>query len=410
MNARLLPCLAAFLVAPLLSLAEEPAGNALTNEKLDAIRAMVRTDTETSNADGSIRVSGDCLPFADKSVLLGFTGDLRGGLERILRARSAEDTERLQAVSFHGPRYRILLRGIPAEPTNRLASTSVSIRPYVPGQNYLPTLVATIENPTNQPDAHELGEELVDGLLRLKVLSFARPGIRPEPPARWFSAGLARAIETNARQGSYDAVRHDWFRGDVPMIPRLLAKDSAYPSADPDIAAQLVEFWLDAPDVPGRFRHLCEQLGTGTPWSGSLFLETAIGTKNPIEGDKAFDRWILDRQRTILSPGRTTPELIARTLVTMQLVPGWEGVPADFGDTPLPLDRLLDPKLKKIAPIIARNRESFVLRQAAGRGDAFRAAAQLYSEVLRSIAKGKPLRDAAKRLEEAKRAMTLSAE
>lgn len=393
-----------------LSLPAEPTDNALTNEKLDAIRALAETDPETSNADGSIRVAGECLPFADKSILLGFAGDLRDGLERVLRARGAEDGSRLQAVSFHGPRYRILLRGVPGDHTNLVASTSVSVRPYVPGQNYLPTLVATIENPANELDAHELGEELVDGLLRLKVLSYARPNVRPEPPARWFSVGLARAIETEARQQSYDALRHDWFRADLPPIPRLLAKDSSYPSADADIAAQLVEFWLDAPDIPARFRQLCEKLGAGTPWSGALFLETAIGSRNPIQGDKAFDRWILDRQKTILSPGRTTPELISRTLVTMQLFPGLEGVPADFGEAPVPLDRLLDPRLKTIAPTIARNRESFVLRQAAGRGDAFRAAAQLYSEVLRSIAKGKPMRNASQRLEEAKRAMTLSAE
>ena len=181
-------------------------------------------------------------------------------------------------------------------------------------------------------------------------------------------------------------------------------------SADPAVAAQLVAFWLSFPDPGRRLRTLCLRLAHGVPWSPELFFSTSVGDASPLAGDRAFDAWLYARTARILSVGVTTPSLVARTRVRMQIFPGRDGVPADWADAPQPLERLLEPDSAPWAPAVARELRAWILRQAAGRGDAYREAARLYAEFFSDVlAGGRRLRGASDRLSDARAALDASA-
>ena len=375
-------------------------------------RAVGSGAAETANADRTTIVSGDLLPYPDRVVLLGFVDDLRTALEGQLGARRAAP-ELVPAVSFRGPDFRVAVRAL-ADPdgTNAPASVRTSLRPRRSADSVLPAASLDVLNPANGLDPREFAETVVDDLLRLKVL-YAAParGVAPRPPPRWLAAGLARLADTAVRQGDFDETRALWFRAELPPLPELAAEDAPFPSAEPAVAAQLAAFWLSFPDPAARFRDLCRLLGSGVPWTPGLFLSTSLGTSDPLAGDRAFDAWLWGRVHHVLSPGATTPELVARTLVALQLFPGRDGVPADLADRPQPLERLLEPESAAWAPVAATELRLRILRLAAGRGDAYRAAVEEFADILADLARGgRRARRAAERLPAARDALTHSAD
>lgn len=406
--------LAAVLLPPLFAAAPFPGAGAEPGPvppppSLREIRRLVQPESETASADGRIRVRGDCLPFPDKVVLLGFLEDLRGALDDAFGLREAHDPDG-RSESFSCDAFRILLRAVvDADAPDAPASVSHRLDPSGPARE-APSLVVTVTNPANGLEPHRLAACVADGLLRLKVLAGRLPGVRPVPPPRWFGEGLARHVDPGGRQADCDAVRDDWFRARVPPSFDLLAADAPRTSADPAVAAQLVAFWLSFPDPGRRLRTLCLRLAHGVPWSPELFFSTSVGDASPLAGDRAFDAWLYARTARILSVGVTTPSLVARTRVRMQIFPGRDGVPADWADAPQPLERLLEPDSAPWAPAVARELRAWILRQAAGRGDAYREAARLYADFFSDVlAGGRRLRGASDRLSDARAALDASA-
>ena len=385
----------------------------LTPERIAEIRALARLEEETSNADQSVSVVGDCIPYADKTVLLNFTEDVRTVLERTLRAPAAKTVPDSRAVTFHGPQFKIRLYGKLSSPdaaTNGAPShIATKLTPYRLGRENLPTLTLTITNPGERLSPHELSYRLVDGMVRLKVLSYATPGKRPSPPAAWFTLGLTRSFDPQGRQPDYDAVRKLYFAGRLPPLASLTGENPAVTLANPELTTELASFWLSFPDVPARFRTLCTRLGQGEPWSDKLFLETSLGSDDRQQADRLFDLRMARRAADVLSLGVTTPEFAKRTAVSLQLFPGKYGVPADFADTPQPLELLLEPEAAQWAPQAARLLRAEALRAAAGRGDAFREAAEAIAEILHGISIGKPPENAARALQMAREQMLNSA-
>ena len=417
MNARLLSASAVFalFVSAAASAAEQPVSGADAAEraKIEKLRRLAAQGAaETANAGRTTVVTGEILPFADRTVLLGFVDDLRTALEGQLGARGA-GAEDAAAVSFRGPGFRVLVRasedlGGPGIP----ASVRTSLHPRRDASSVLPAAVVDVFNPADGLDSREFAENVVDAFLRLKILYSAVPGgAPPKPLPRWFSAGLSRLLDASVRQKDFDETRDLWFRAGLPVLPQMLAEDAPFPSAEPALAAQLAAFWLSFPEPAARFRELCRLLGSGVPWSAGLFLSTSAGPSDPLAGDRAFDAWMWGRVRHVLTPGDTTPELVSRTLVAMQLVPGRDGVPADFADRPQPLERLLEPENAAWAPAAATALRVKALRLAAGRGDAYRAAVEEFAAILADLAAGgRRARRAAGRLPAARDALTRSAE
>ncbi|MGN0844219.1 MAG: hypothetical protein ACI4QT_03250 [Kiritimatiellia bacterium] len=385
----------------------------LTPERIAEIRKLARLEEETSNSDQSICVAGDCIPYPDKTVLLNFTEDVRSVLERTLRAPAAKTVPDSQAVTFHGPQFKIRLYGRLSSPdaaTNGSPShIATKLTPYRIGHENLATLTLTITNPGERLSPHELSYRLVDGLVRLKVLSYATPAKRSSPPASWFTLGLTRSFDPQGRQPDYDAVRTLYFAGRLPPLASLVGENPAVTLANPELTTELAIFWLSFPDVPARFRTLCTRLGQGEPWSADLFLETSIGSTDRQKADRLFDLRMARRAADVLSLGVTTPEYAKRTAIALQLFPGKYGVPADFADTPQPLELLLEPETAKWAPQTARLLRAEALRAAAGRGDKFREAAEAIAEVLHGISIGKPPKNAARILQLAREQMLNSA-
>ena len=395
--------------------AQEAAGAAPEDEaaaRLERIRRIAAQGAaETPNADRTTVIAGEALPFADRSVLLGFVDGLRAELERQLGARRAS-AELLPAVSFRGPAFRILVRAArdDADP-DAPASIRLSIHPRRSPAAALPAAVIDISNPANDLDSREFATTVVHALLVLKAAYAAPEGKDVSIPPEWFAAGLARLMDPSVRQADYDAVRETWFRAALPTLPELAVPVFSYAEADPAVAAQVAAFWLSFPDPAARFRDLCARLGSGERWTSALFVETSLGAGDLPEGDRAFDAWLWGRDRHILSPGATTPELVARTLVDLQVFPGRDGVPADLADRPQPLERLAEPENAAWAPAAAEALRARILRRAAGRGDAFRAAAGEFAAILDDLPRGgRRARHALERLPAARAALTASAD
>ena len=418
------PALHALAVLPLLALAAparaessapapapSPAtvGATIDVSVVDQIRRLAQVESETASADGFIRVRGDCLPFPDKAALLGFLEDLRTALGEAFGRRNAPPADAPEA-DFAGPVFHILLRAV-VDPDATNAPASVSHRIDLSGPaNGGAALVVTITNPANGLEPHRLAACVTDGLLRLKVLERRANGLRPRPPPPWFAEGLARLLDPGLRQSDFDAVRDTWFRGRLPPSFDLLAKPSGPRSVDPAAAAQLVSFWLSFPHPERRLRTLSTRLAHGVPWSPELFFSTSLGDASALTGDRAFDAWLYGRVTHVLSLGVTTTSLVARTRIQMQVFPGRDGVPADWADVPQPLERLLEPDSAPWAASAARALRARILRQAAGRGDAYREAARQYADFFSDvIAGGRRLRGAADRLSDARAALDASA-
>ena len=381
---------------------EETPGR-LTDEQLDRVRALtVRSGAADSlrSSDGTIRVSGAILPHADRAALMGFVSDLRDALEAKLGARGASPEE-APAVSFRSDAFRILVRALP-DPggTNLSASVETALDPLRAGRDWQFPLVVTVRNPANGLDAHVLGERTVRGLLDLKVLSSAwaaagagrAPAADPVPFPAWFGAGLARSLDPATRQDDFDWVRDASAAGRLPPLAALLAADAPAPAASPALAAQLVEFWLSAPDRPRRFGALCAALASGGPWTPELFLSTSLGAArtDPAAAAADFSAWMEARSSRVLSPGETTGSLVVRTAAAMRLVPGKGGVPEGVSDGPMPLEKLLEPDAREWAPAAARHLKTEIYRGALGRGDAYRAACDLFAAYFDEAAKPKP--------------------
>ncbi|MBQ9727668.1 MAG: hypothetical protein IJV65_09215 [Kiritimatiellae bacterium] len=404
-----LPALAAVLAAALPAAAQEappPSGEErpvrLTDEQLERIRALyVRSGAADSlpSSDGTIRVSGATLPHADRAALMEFVSDLRDALETKLGARGASPAE-AAAVSFRTDDFRILVRAAPDPAgTNRPARVEIALDPNRAGRDWQHPLVATVWNPANDLDAHELGDGIVRGLLDLKVLSAAwdaadagrAPAADPVPFPAWFGSGLARSLDPATRQDDFDRVRDALASGRLPPLASLLAAD-APTAASPVLASQLVEFWLSRPGRPARFAALRDALAAGTPWSPRLFLSTCLGSAraDPAAAAADFAAWVQERATHVLSPGETTDSLVARTFAAMRLVPGRGGVPEGVSDGPMALERLLEPDTREWAPAAARALKADVLRLALGRGDAYREACDRFAAFFDEAARPNP--------------------
>ncbi|MBQ3811765.1 MAG: hypothetical protein II839_13225 [Kiritimatiellae bacterium] len=367
-------------------------------ERIARIAMGVGTNVVLRSSDDGVRVLAPDLPPADRAVLLGFATDLRDALEAKLGVRGASPDEARHA-SFRTDDCRLLVSCVAdAAGTNAPARIETRFDPHRPGRSWQIPLVATVSNPENGLDPHVLAERIVRGWIDLKVLTLAwsaagagRPAAAgPTPFPAWFGTGLARSLDPATRQADFDCVRDALFGGRVPPLPALLAADAPAPSADPALAAQLVEFWVSFPECPRRFGALCRALAGGRPWSPELFLATSIRKTDAFAADADFSAWMQRRASRILTPGETTDSFVGRTFVAMQLFPGRDGVPEGISDAPLPLERLLEPDAREWAPAAARALKAEILHRAIGRGDAFRAACDRFAAFFDEAAKPKP--------------------
>ena len=380
---------------------EAGAPAAVDREELERVARLamgIGTNAVLRSGDGAIRILAPDLSPADRAVLLDFAIDLRDALEAKLGVRGAPPDEARHA-TFRTDDCRLMISCV-ADPagTNAPARIETRLDPHRAGRNWQIPLVATVSNPENGLDPHDLAVRIVRGWIDLKVLTPAwaaadagRPaGHGPTPFPAWFAAGLARSLDPATRQEDFDRVRDALFRGRVPPLPALLAADAPAPAADPALAAQLVEFWLSFPDAPRRFGELCRALSEGRPWGAEPFLATSLRKADAFGADADFAAWMERRSSRILSPGETTGSLVSRTLAEMQLFPGRDGVPADFADAPQPLERLLEPEAREWAPAAARALKHAALRRAIGRGDAYRAACERFAAFFDEAARPRP--------------------
>ncbi len=396
---------------------------AVDREELERVARLamgIGTNSVLRSADGAIRILAPELAPADRAMLLGFATDLRDALEAKLGVRGASPDE-ARFASFRTDDCRLMVRCVADEAgTNAPARIATDLDPHRRGRSWQIPLVATVTNPANGLDPHVMAERIVRGWIDLKVLTPAwaaadaggPAGPGPTPFPAWFAAGLARSLDPATRQEDFDGVLDALLAGRLPSLPALLAADAPAPSADPALAAQLVEFWLSAPGSAGRFGRLCRALAAGRPWTPELFLAT-LGrpAEEPAAAGTAFADWMRARSFRILSPGETTGSLVARTFAEMRLVPGRDGVPEDFADEPQALERLLEPETREWAPAAALSLRATVLRRAIGRGDAYREACSRFADFFDEAARPSPdLGRAIRSLREARALLATAAE
>lgn len=354
------------------------------------VRARVRRLLEESggfsnaNSAGTFRVGGAGFSeYADRSVLLEFMGDVRLRVEASLPGLFPENCDAAVSLFASSP----AAEGGAQEGVAYVAAPSFSA-PVRRGAGFFAGARIDVENPGGGLDARAVAGRVVEALLGAAVATdaaSARAPRPPRPPARWFAAGLARTFDSAARQADYDATRGAWSRARLPPVSHLAGADSPWPDADPALAAELVSWWLSFPDPAGRWAALRGRLASGEPWTADLFFATGPGP-DAAAADKDWDAWLVSRRRMVLTPGVTTRAHVVRALAALDLVPGEDGVPADFADRPQPLARLFEPSARDWAPAAASAKLAELARLSAGRGDAFRAASQRLSALLARVA------------------------
>lgn len=328
-----------------------------------------------SNSDQTVRVSGEPLNSVDKQIIMQFAEDVRNRLQMLTDS------------SFTGEAYRLSIYAENAELDRPCVIETNLLSPKIGSQN-LPTIRISIMNPSKM-DARDLAREICDGYLSMKVLVHAQGSSHAEPPARWFTAGLARYLDTAPRQDDAERFLVKWQSAKLPPLWKLASINSPYASAHIDVAAQLVAYWLNFPDRGKRIDLLCRGLGAGDPWSPTLFVETSSGLVNVWKGDRDFDVWLLSRRDSVLVPGQTHREFTIRAYFALMLNPGEDGaaldVPANSPPTLL-VDRLDEAWSRPCA----RAKAARIMRLSAGRGTKFRKAAEKYAEFFDGVVRGEP--------------------
>lgn len=329
----------------------------------------------TSNSDQTVRVSGEAFNSVDKQIIMQFAEDVRSRLQMLTDS------------SFTGDAYRLSIYAEDAESDRPCSIEKQLISPEV-GLQRLPTIRISIINPSKM-DARELAREICDGYLSMNVLVCSQGSNHAEPPARWFTAGLARYLDTAVRQDDAENFLTQWQSAKLPPLWKLASINSPYPSAQIDVAAQLVAYWLDFPDRGKRMDLLCRALGAGDPWSPELFVETSSGILEMRKADRDFDVWLLGRRDNILAPGQTHREFMIRAYFSLVLNPGEDGAPVDVpanSSAALLVDRMGEGWTRSCARIKAER----IMRLSAGRGAKFRKAAEKYAEFFDGVIRGEP--------------------
>lgn len=347
------------------------AGVPINSERLersDGVRKMaerISVYDGISNIDETVRVSGKAFNSVDKQVIMGFVEDVRARLQMLL------------ATSFTGDSYRVLVSAEDSEADRPCVIEKQLMSPTL-GRQRLPTIRISITNPARL-DARDLAKELCDGFISMQVLALAGSETSPVSPASWFSSGLARYLDSDIRQDDAEDVLMRWRSARVPPLWVLATSHSAHPSADDEVAAQLAAYWLDFPDRADRFEALCRSLAAGRLWSPALFIETSSNLGNTLLADRDFDTWLLNRQDTVLTPGRTRSEFVVRAYYLLGLRPGVDGVPDDVSSN-ASLALLVERRNESWVRDYARAKSDRLMRLSAGRGDKFRKAAVTYAE------------------------------
>ncbi len=337
----------------------------------------------TVSADGFARVSGSAFNSADQQVIRGFITDIRSRLSAVT------------GVDFPLSEYRVWIIG---EKGDTLSSSAYNIA-LVPGALKFPnmaTIRINVENPENM-DSRELADAVSEALFMLKIYLAGRAGgktpnlseVRRLP--QWFTTGLARAMDPDRRQRYAEETLKLWESGHLPPAWELAAPNSVYASAYPCVAAQLAAFWLQFPDPAARLDRICSLIAGGDSWSSSVFDSTSSGKGSAYLFDRAFDEWMCGRRFAILTTGVTYPDFILRTLRRMYVSPGFDGTPDLNGNLkyrPLPVNKWAEFSGSGWARQTAAAKIEFIGISSAGRGDKFREAAAMFSELFAKWAEG----------------------
>lgn len=325
------------------------------------------------NSDQTVRVSGEPLNSVDKQIIMQFVEDVRSRLQQLTNS------------SFTGEPYRLSIFAENAEPDRPCLIEKDLLSPKV-GYKNQPTIRISIINPSKM-DARDLAREICDGYLSMKVLVSAQDSTYAEPPAHWFTAGLARYLDTAPRQDDAESFLAKWHAAKLPPLWKLALINSPHPSADVDVATQLVAYWLSFPDRGKRLDLLCRALGAGDPWSPTLFAETSSGLVELRKADRDFDVWLLARRDTVLVPGQTHRELVTRAYFDLVLNPGKDNAALDVPVNASPsvlVDRIDEAWTRPCA----RTKADRIMRLSAGRGAKFRKAAEKYAEFFDGVFRG----------------------
>lgn len=163
----------------------------------------------TSNSDQTVRVSGEPLNPVDKQIIMQFAEDVRSRLQMLTDS------------SFTGDAYRLSIYAENAELDRPCIIEKSLMSPQI-GLQSLPTIRISVINPSKM-DARDLAREICDGYLSMKVLVCAQGSSHAEPPARWFTAGLSRYLDTLSRQDDAENFLNKWQSAKLPPLWKLVS-------------------------------------------------------------------------------------------------------------------------------------------------------------------------------------------
>ncbi len=324
---------------PTAAVMELPTGAA---DMLERVAELDRA-AGVGNRDGSIRVAGTGLDAGGKLELLNFLETARSRLKSLLGA---------PARSLDYETSVIVQPGAEDSPATIDWRVETGTRPE---------LHLLLRDPA-AAEAREVVYRYYEALLMADVVA---AGWRPEMAESksvlrredggafpgWFAAGLARLPERIRRQDDAEAVLDRWSHAALPCLEVLVAQFSPYADTNPALAAQLLAWFLDYPERYQRYSSLKEQLSRGDSWDRALAEAVGGPGTGLADLDSDWDKWLLARRWTVLTPGQTHPALAGRLRSQLVMWPGASGVPfAGF-----PYREKLEP-----SDLIALRRESWM--------------------------------------------------
>jgi len=380
-----------------------PAGSELVRARFDAFWAEGRV----ASADGSVAVSGAVLESSDKTLLLEFIKETRAHILRLL------------ALPVDEKSIPIFLRVITGD--GSVGRCRIHVRVQRNAGVFLH--VETVGKMSRK----QLAEALCAGMLRYVLASETNSvGEPPHDFPAWFSKGVAALLDVvhlqkygdgiivfddvshgqghfdvawrlqwytrkfnhrSRQQEHFDATWRQWSQGELPPAFTLVESFSPYASTDIALAAQLVAWLIEDTDTKGgRMSTLRDMLRQGA-WSARGVAQ-GMGHPSLAGLDWAWDRWLLNRRWTVLTPGVATPELVARVQDVLLLFRGSPDIPLDAvpsRDIPYDVRALAAYREEPwVTPLI--NTKIVQLQSlGSGRSDAFRAMVNDYIVFLQAL-------------------------
>lgn len=237
-------------------------------------------------------------------------------------------------------------------------------------------------------DVAEVGRTLVGGLLADFSTWGASQRVDAVPSPEWLVSGVMRNMDSGLREADYASVFSVWRQGGVPPLAECLSSLVSSGAVDNAMAGVLVQWMLSLKEEGACLRTAIRRASGGAVPRPEWFFEFA-GCATPADLESAWERWLVDRQWVIGSPGKGSGWMLERIRGERLLYPTDSGIPnGKPGDPPLTMADLVRERKFEWARTAAASRAVRLRLLAAGRASEAAEVLGAYSQFLEAVRDG----------------------